>query len=332
MFGPSSGWDRLEMVGRTGVDLFFILSGFIMIVTTAKASRGGPSARRFLWRRITRIYPPYLLVTLAIFGLYLVKPGLVNSSQEVPPDVVASFLMLPQDGPPLLLVGWTLVYEMYFYLIFAAGILLPRSLMPFFLGFWGILTALAGLLAQTNPFTELASSPLNLEFLLGVVVGWLYLKQRFVAPAIVGGVGIVVALLVYAMLAMGLDPHRGSLWGQVLVTGVALSAVTYGAVGLEAQGRLALPSLSLLLGDWSYSLYLTHVLALKPLSMALISVGASGTFAQVLSVPVAIVIAVLCGAAFFYLAERPLLRSIHDRSSRRSHVAATSPDQVLGRQ
>jgi peptidoglycan/LPS O-acetylase OafA/YrhL len=326
IFGSTPYWERLELIGRTGVDLFFIVSGFIMVVTTARVPPGGPAARRFLWRRITRIYPPYLVITAAIFLLFRYRPDLVNSSEGVSPDVLASFLLLPQEGLPLLLVGWTLVYEMYFYLVFAMGLLLPRRLLPVLLAAWGALTVLAGLAPQTNPYIELAASPLNVLFLVGVVVGQLVVSRRSFAPLAFTIVGAAVSVTLFALLMVGLDPYAGSRWLRVLAMGLALGALTYGLVGLEQRRQLVARRPLVVLGDWSYSLYLTHVLTLKVLSLVLLGVGASGAVLQVLSVPVAVAASLVGAALFFRLVEQPLLRFFHDRS--RQHVASASPPEL----
>lgn len=327
VFGERPWLERLDAVGQTGVDLFFIVSGFIMVVTTARAEHGGESARRFLGRRITRIYLPYLVITAAIFALYVVRPDLVNSSQDTPPDVAASFLLLPQEGAPLLLVGWTLVFEMYFYLVFTLAMLAPRRAFPYILGAWALVTALLGLLPQTNPYVELAASPLNFEFLFGVVIGWLFTSGRLVAPGPLTAAGTVGAFVTWVVV-VATGGSYASDWVRVFTTGLLLAVLTYGLVGLEQARRFTMPSWTVRIGDWSYSLYLTHVLALKVLALVLAAAGLGGLALEVLSVPVAFGVAVVGGALYFGLVERPLLRVLHDRVAnvrgRRSRHVATS--------
>ena len=74
-------------------------------------------------RRLKRIYPIYWVVSLLVLAVFLVRPEFVNSHSAHPPDVLASFLLLPQAGLPLLAVGWTLTYEMYFYILFGLALL-----------------------------------------------------------------------------------------------------------------------------------------------------------------------------------------------------------------
>ena len=101
-------------IGNWGVDLFFVISGFVMITSTWNDFGTPAISWRFFLRRLTRIYPPYLVILFPIALLYIVAPTMVNDAQAIKPNVIASFLMLPQAGFGLLVVGWTLVYEMFF--------------------------------------------------------------------------------------------------------------------------------------------------------------------------------------------------------------------------
>ena len=100
------------LYGIAGVDLFFVLSGFIMVAVAGRDI--GPI--EFLWRRATRVYPTYWLISLAVLAVAIVAPAIVNSSIQVPISLWRSFLLIPDRTLPLLAVGWTLVHEMYFYL------------------------------------------------------------------------------------------------------------------------------------------------------------------------------------------------------------------------
>jgi hypothetical protein len=95
--------------GMSGVDIFFVLSGFIMVAVAGKDI----GAIQFLWRRAIRIYPPYWLVTLII--LEFSRVGAAAATDTI--SLWRSFLLVPDSGLPLLTVGWTLVHEVYFYLV-----------------------------------------------------------------------------------------------------------------------------------------------------------------------------------------------------------------------
>jgi peptidoglycan/LPS O-acetylase OafA/YrhL len=113
-------------VGLSGVDLFFVISGFIMVTVTKSLVPGLTTATNFLYHRAARIYPIYWIYSLMLLPIFLVRPDMVNSSQGNQVDLLASFLLLPQRLLPLLQVGWTLVHEIYFYLIFALFLSIKR--------------------------------------------------------------------------------------------------------------------------------------------------------------------------------------------------------------
>ncbi len=115
--------------GNSGVDLFFVISGLIMVVTTAERPQ---SSYRFLRNRITRIVPLYWLITLSVAVIALIAPALLQSTTASLPQIVKSLAFIPYHRPdgvmqPVVFVGWTLNYEMMFYIIFAIGMLLPRT-------------------------------------------------------------------------------------------------------------------------------------------------------------------------------------------------------------
>jgi peptidoglycan/LPS O-acetylase OafA/YrhL len=159
--------------GTAGVDLFFVISGFIMVETSRGRHQTPGAFGDFLYRRATRIYPLYWIFSLAVLCVWVVQPSWVNSSAGSRVDLAASFLLLPQSLLPLLGQGWTLTHEIYFYLGFAFSLLLPARRLPCFLGAWA-----AGLLVgwwlvwPHLPTTGLAAirlvfHPLTAEFLLG---------------------------------------------------------------------------------------------------------------------------------------------------------------------
>jgi peptidoglycan/LPS O-acetylase OafA/YrhL len=315
IFGSNNllGW--LTEIGPTGVDLFFVVSGFIMTVTTQRLASGVQPAGAFLLRRITRIYPCYVLLTGAIFAVYLWRPELVNSSAAVRPDPLASFLLLPQEGLPLLLVGWTLVYEMFFYLIFAGSLLLKRSRLPLLVGAWvAVLVALQPVSAATsNAYIGLALSPLNIEFVLGIGLAMLVLAGRIWAPraAVIAGVMLLVAGTVVSGSTV-VDGITGG-WLRVALVGIPMTLVLYGAVGGELRHRWVPPRFLVQVGDASYSLYLVHVPVLSVVGIGLGMVALDP--ALPVRVPVltfAALTAVGGGFAFYVLVEKPLIGLVHD--------------------
>jgi peptidoglycan/LPS O-acetylase OafA/YrhL len=257
-------------IGMSGVDLFFVISGFVMVTVTR--GRFGISAEplRFLLRRATRIYPLYWLFSLLVLAAFLIGPGLMKRSlQGGGIDLPASFLLLPQDGLPLLMAGWTLIHEMYFYLVFALLLLFPERWLGRLLAGWAMAIAGASVIvlpATADATLRLVTHPLTLEFIAG---GFAALCVHRSSPRAAGrclAAGIVLwpaGYLVHISLGYGLEPSGGL---RVLVFGVPAALVVHGLAALESRGGRTLPAWSVRLGDASYSLYLSHVLVMGALA------------------------------------------------------------------
>lgn len=163
--GPWLGWLGF---GHLGVDLFFLISGFVMACTTLPRAHGF-YWRGFLWRRFVRIYPVYW-VYFALAGLaYALNPGMVNSSSGAPPDMLRSFFLLPapEGTLPLLAVSWTLTFEVYFYLVFCLLVALLREQALKGVVAWAVLVAGGMALGLKG----MVFSYHNLEFIAGVFAG-----------------------------------------------------------------------------------------------------------------------------------------------------------------
>jgi exopolysaccharide production protein ExoZ len=294
-------------VGAIGVDLFFVISGFIIWVVTAQRP-ATPGA--FLLNRAIRVVPLYWAITLLVAGLALLVPSLLASRVLDPARLLASLLFIPHlDAAgmpwPLLAPGWTLNYEAFFYLVFAAGLLLPRPARALALTAGLLLLAMLGILLRPqSAIAATYTSPLLLEFL-----GGLWLGRAWVARRLPGaGVGLVLlagGIAGPALLAAG--GHDADGWRVLAWGGPALLLVA-GALCLEASGALPRRNPLGWLGDSSYALYLTHGLVIPALWRLL---GGSAAF-----LPAAILLSCLVGLVTFLLFERPVTRWLRRRAAR----------------
>lgn len=124
--------------GYAGVDVFFVISGFIMATITAGKFGRAKFAVEFLCRRAVRIVPLYWLCTLAVAAVLALHPNALSSEFENK-SLIDSLLMIPQAGGPLLAVGWTLSYEIFFYAMAAIGLAIgTRSAIPKALLGWAL--------------------------------------------------------------------------------------------------------------------------------------------------------------------------------------------------
>ena len=264
--------------GMMGVDLFFVISGFIMVYVTRDWQAGGGQNRmlgrvpEFLFARATRIYPLYWVVTAALFAVWLVRPDLVFSSSPNNPTVINTLFLIPGWAYPLLEVGWTLVYEMMFYVLFALLLFLPRRFRPLGLLIWAAIALAGNLFSWQSQIPALSVTstaiafhlfnPLVFEFLAGAAVGWLYLTRT-------GDKTVSLALILFGLIGMGMwifsaVPFEDG-WPRVLRLTLPAGALVLGAAWLD-HSKVKAPRFAVTLGDWSYSLYLTHLLSLVALS------------------------------------------------------------------
>ena len=319
-----SEWtSRSNLPANTGVDLFFVISGLIMVVTTWRSFDAPGSARGFLYRRVTRIYPLYWLLNTAILALLLLSPGSVSFDDGHHLDaggVLGSYLLLPQDGRLPVLVAWTLVHEMYFYLLFTLALLIGRRWLGWVMATWVAVTvALSATVGGTrDPWLALVASPLNLEFVLGVAIGYAVVRSRLVRPRLVLAAGVVAAVALLVLLAASGWESFPSTWLRVAGPGVVAALLVYGAVGVEVRRASVAPGFLQRLGDASYSLYLVHVPALTLLAAVLAGRMPTGGFVHALVLLVLVPAYVLAAALLCHrFLERPMQSFSRRRASRR---------------
>jgi exopolysaccharide production protein ExoZ len=242
-------------VGRAGVDVFFVISGVIMWKVTG-ASEGAPGT--FIWRRATRVAPFYWLVTLALTGVALFWPGFLDNVHPNLGHVILSLAFIPHMDPkglpfPLYGPGWSLNYEAFFYLLFAAALVAPRSRQALFVCGGLAFTVVVGV-ALGDPIYQLGANPMLLQFAAGVAIA--KLEERGALPGRLGGCALVVTGL--ACLAASTLPGVFSELWRPFVWGVPAVLIVAGALAIEKAGGPPPVPWLLALGEASYALYLTH--------------------------------------------------------------------------
>ncbi|MDO6460244.1 acyltransferase [Granulosicoccaceae sp. 1_MG-2023] len=271
-------WVQLEWGAGFGVQVFFIISGFIIYRTTVNQPPGPCSVVRFLSRRVVRIAPVYWLATL-IYALKLILQG-------NPPGWLAmgeSLLFIPYRNPdeagmmrPVLGVGWSLNYEMFFYLLLGLALMLPKAarftaVSMMLLGFMLLGQSRTG--GADSGYWLLATHWLG-YFLLGMCIAMAESRLHAHLPALRGSVVLIaVGLLVGCFLLLSnrltLTPAQGHLLSASLGTLAVLLCVT--ARSGRAQNRHVRFVQRWLVnaGDGSYSTYLFHSFALGPVARVL---------------------------------------------------------------
>ncbi|MGI3903838.1 MAG: acyltransferase family protein [Janthinobacterium lividum] len=253
-----------------GIHLFFVISGFIML-RTARGFGSVRGATIFLTRRILRVVPLYWLLTSLVLVGTAVAPGLLNTPPGGLAVVIGSYLFVPVmrstgELRPVLGQGWTLNYEMFFYVLFACAMLLPRRLaVP------ALATTLVFLVALGRvvnpPFAAVAvwTDGLLLEFLFGI--GIALLAERGATIGVVPALILTVSGCLGAVLLGPMTPRFDglALWAREgLPAAFIVAGCVLGPAWRSGRAVLALA----LVGDASYSLYLSHPFAIRLLRSA----------------------------------------------------------------
>jgi exopolysaccharide production protein ExoZ len=257
---------------RAGVDVFFVISGVVMVVTTYGKLEQPGTGRRFLVHRVSRIYPPFLFLTMILTVFWMVRPAAVNSHHGGV-DLFGSYTLWPSDKLPLVQVGWSLSFEMMFYLVFFCIITcaskrgLPRALILWsiivLIGYAAIALDASGTLLRVFPRATFFFSPYVLEFIAGCFVGLSFLKRRLSGART--SALIAVALFTFeAALFQATNFNCGNSGAlRVLLFGPPSGMLVYGLLAWEArQGSLQMPDWVIRCGDMSYSTYLVHLIVL----------------------------------------------------------------------
>jgi len=309
--GPIFGW--LRNSGAAGVDLFFVISGFIMMTTSWRSFGATGASAKFFLRRVVRIYPPYWLVLIPLLAVYLIAPAHFTGFHPVHPDLVASFLLLPSLGGQLLFVAWTLVFEMYFYAVFAPLLLLRQRFVVPALGLWAIAEAVlfATCHNSANPYLAFLGEPLPFEFLFGCGVGLLYVKGALHAPFTLLAAG--VAAFGAALLGSEFVPRDLVNLERVFLFGIPAALLVYAVVAVETKRGLAVPAALVAVGDASYAMYLWHSPLLSALGQQVARLHAHGLVAHVMLVAALLAAVVAFSLAVYRYAEQPLTRYLNGR-------------------
>jgi exopolysaccharide production protein ExoZ len=301
---PGLSWGN----GAAGVDIFFIISGFVMVVSSRRLAQLPRGWLTFLQHRVVRIVPLYWLVTTVKLIAVVVLADLVLRTSLNLGYVVSSYLLLPVVDAfghfrPVVHVGWTLTYEFLFYLIFAAALAVRAKVLKVVLPTL-ILFALVGVArTETWPYWTVIFNTIVLEFGFGVILGKLVLQGRRLPPGI-------STFLVLAGFVLLLSVPSGSETLRFMTWGLPALAIVAGTVSLEPVIAKAVPRWLLEIGNASYSIYLTHGFVVPMIGIFIALMGWSGAMSQVLTVLVCLALSALVGWMVYLTVERPMLRAL----------------------
>ncbi len=301
--------------GNAGVDFFFVLSGFIILLAH-KADIGKPSRLgRYVRNRVARIYPVYWIYSAVLIVAMLAGLTAVSLPADAPAwiSVVTLFRLSSTDAP--LGVAWTLFYEIVFYLIFST-VIANRAVGFTVLGLWLVLILAFHLPQDRNGIATVWFSRLSLNFFIGMAACLAHerLGRKGAVIAAVLGAGMLGALLLEFDHAL-----RFKIFG--LTFALACGILISGLAALERNGVWRSWPLSYI-GAASYTLYLVHVNILEWILSAAVRSGIAARVPIDVLFCIILAMAVLAACGLYSAVERPLLRLFRPRPS---SATAASP-------
>lgn len=300
---------RLGLDGQLGVDIFFVISGFVMgYVALGKFGQSG-APRKFAADRVSKIMPLYWMLTLVQCAVFLAGShlgGNFDMARLNTEELLKSLFFIPYfnaEGKhrPVLGQGWTLNYEMAFYIVVAASLFLRKAwAIAAITGSFLLVWFVGNILHPQSEVLRIWSVPIIFEFLLGFYIAaarskWLAAERML--PRIPGVNLLVAAILLGHIALFGRD---APLWVNALVglVTVSLCVLTQNSAPKDIIQRAMVR-----LGDSSYSLYLSHNLSL--LVVGVLWRGIFGAAALWAYIPVVIATGLTIGHLCYLLIERP---------------------------
>ena len=279
-----TGWAR-TVLGQVGVDIFFVISGFIMMLVSGT----GVTPIEFGLKRLGRIAPLYWIITLIT--------AYINNSSLL--EVTKSLFFWPTGDFPIVLQGWSLNLEVSYYLLF--------SLLLVFNPFVRLLLLCVIIVTLTVSSTYIYSqtqsimnwsSPLAIEFLAGVLL-FVFWKNYYIPVGIAAWISGAIAITALAKTySLSSAPEA---WTRVLIWGIPSLLIVSAGLGIERSKQLPKISTLLLLGEASYSVYLSHYLLILPLVSLLSNIWAP------IGVTIITLLTTLFGIFVYRFIEKPLI-------------------------
>jgi exopolysaccharide production protein ExoZ len=300
---------------EAGVDLFFVISGFVMVYASRELF-AAPGGGLFFWgRRIARIVPLYWSMTTIFLTVMLVSPKHIPVARPELTEILESYFFIPYYRPdeqwmhPVYSVGWTLNYEMFFYAVFGCAIAFPLKPALTALTLLFCALAIAGVVLHPAPgIFFFWSRPVILEFVMGAWIGYVRLTEfrttsrAALALAFAGIAGFALQVM------SGVYAHgywRPVVWG--LPAAAILAAATLSNWNITSRG---LWKPIVLLGGASYSLYLVHPMAVHAMHLLWDKLGLSAHASDTVFFFVTLAPIPLLAIAIYLSFEKPVTRAL----------------------
>lgn len=295
----------------SGVDVFFIISGFIISHVLMGARPQARDAQDFMIRRIIRVAPVYWFYTLLMVFAVLLFSGLLRSNVIAADHVLASLFFIPWPNPakggltPVLGQGWTLNYEFFFYVLAFFSVFLSPHLRKYFLtGAILVFYVLALALRGSHFIFDFLGFSIILEFVIGIWIHVLFCKRSELPGWLCAC--LVIAALILWPLGEYFIPQDDM---RIIARGIPAALFTIGIVFSRRMNGVDGPvgKVTELLGDSSYSLYLSHPFVLVPLAAIYKKLGLGSLGLGLYMVP-ALILCLAASLVSYLVVEKTLIK------------------------
>jgi len=309
--------------GGAGVDIFFVLSGFIITYTNLKFISKADYFVFFAKRRIVRIYPTYWIIISLFLLLQVILPSFYRSHFSFDlKNILSTYLLFPGhvmvNG-----VSWTLSYEIFFYLLFSLSFFITQKKWSFYLAIIYAVIIIALPICNYNfengnSWLSLITYPMNVEFFMGVIAAVVIPKisSRIAMPLIITG---SIIFLMSAIFSNFNHVLVNNTFNRVILFGIPSFLIITGLVKYELANKIKVHSIFLLLGEASYSLYLIHLPVVAASFKILEKFNVSNNL--IIHCLILLMVCIICyGSVLFYkFVEKPIITKLN--SLRRIKVA-----------
>lgn len=311
---PGLGLDRFFSVfgvfASSGVDIFFVISGFIITTVAMRAGQANASRGAIAWNfgvnRFSRIYPVYWIVFILAY-LASSKIQLAPPTQAMEPLWRQAFLLTHVNS--YIMAAWSLCFEIYFYVVVTVALLVSPRRVGLVLTAWAIgitlIIAYDYFVGQRGWIGNVTMSPLTFEFIFGMIVAYLINRGVTTFAVTTGFIG-VVTFLAGAEYMRHLGWSTLNPWYRTFYSGIPAALILYAIIAIEYRGMWTFSSFWVKLGDASYSLYIWHQLIYYSVLGFVVHMGWIGHMSTTLLIALWVIPAFFFGQLSYRRLELPM--------------------------
>ncbi len=304
--------NKIFFKGWVGVDVFFVLSGFLLYYTSYKKIGQKDQCMEFLFKRLSRIYPVYWIVLTAVL---IIWPSYFGGNFRIM-DIIKSYLLVPQEQLPILGVTWFLSYIVFSYLIFAILIYFNKKISYTLIFAWvlGVLLNSFGVINTTNFYVDFIFSNHFIEIIAGCLIAFMFIKKPVKKPIFAILIGCIIFLLVFYRIIGGAILRNST--ESMFLFSLAVGLIILGCASYEFSHDITFPKSVLAIGDASYAIYLTHFNILAFTDILNKKLG----FHSIAEFLYHTIILILLGIVFYYRVEKPVINCINILNSHKKNT------------